>query len=666
MGQVLREKSSVIQRVSFENELDLFVRQNFDAFVKECKLRREELSHSLKPWIQASKYQINVPCRGAVSNKRHICIYDNDTNMIIKQYTGFSATYSVAEFLTKLGYKSEIISINKQKVKDHITAMQEKPELLFFGYRWLYIDNVRSGNFKMHKGNAVVKKFCRISKCVLDEFDTVNEAYKAWLDSVSKSVGPAQTLDSGTDRTLEIFERNYLDGEGTVDDQEWVRVTHQNVVGSNNSTAKPDAIEMSKVESSASTKVNTNVAPSVEKSSNVPVTKTSSKDVDQTEVNSTVIHEPAVNNASLPNQDSIGATSGTAMEVDSVSKPTPAPLPPDTAGSSDSGAPKKSTLTSSTPNMAMANAKTDSSAPTNPSNATGSEMASPSGVTGSSIRILAANTGLSSQASNSIHSGTDREVKSTSEPTSSQTLAGTNDSSALQTSGLKSVTPKMEFASTKTDSSAPGAKPSNATESKISPQTGSADPSIIKTETSNNTSLPNQLLTSIIKTETSNFLPNQLLNSPALSETGSSILWCSESTPIQYSYSAGNYGTNLNENPQPPGLASGGSKSGMDFPNTSKPRVIEIKSASAPSKSSNTQSNATAIGLNPGEKTQTQITPGRSAIEVEMAASLLLFARTPVATPDSGNFLPVKKRSIGDIGGGQNTAPDSKRPHGFS
>jgi hypothetical protein len=49
-----------------------------------------------------------------------------------------------------------------------------------------------------------------------------------------------------------------------------------------------------------------------------------------------------------------------------------------------------------------------------------------------------------------------------------------------------------------------------------------------------------------------------------------------------------------------------------------------------------------------------------------MAASLLLFARTPVATPDSGNFLPVKKRSIGDIGGGQNTAPDSKRPHGFS
>ena len=111
MGQVLKRKSQVIRHVNFENDLDPFVSNNLEAFVDECKTKREELSHSLKPWIPTSKYSINIPTRG--STRRAVAIFDKDSNMVIKQYSGMAAACSVAEFLSKLNYKSEIKVITR-------------------------------------------------------------------------------------------------------------------------------------------------------------------------------------------------------------------------------------------------------------------------------------------------------------------------------------------------------------------------------------------------------------------------------------------------------------------------------------------------------------------------------------------------------------------------
>lgn len=236
MGQVLRRKTAVIRRVSFENDLDSFVRQNFDAFVEDCKVKREELSHSLKPWIPSSKYQINVPARGS-ANKRKIGIFDPATNMLVKQYTAFAAAFSVTEFLTRLGHKSEIKTNIKQKVKEHIMAMQDNPEILLFGYRWILMDNLRSGNFKLHKSTATVEKVCKVSKTVLAAYDTIEEAFQGWKDALGKSVGISQIRES--DKTLDKFKQCFLYGESSIDEQVWVKTKYRSATNSIDSALKP-------------------------------------------------------------------------------------------------------------------------------------------------------------------------------------------------------------------------------------------------------------------------------------------------------------------------------------------------------------------------------------------------------------------------------------------
>jgi len=223
MGQVLRRKCSVVQKISYQSDLDPFVMENVVLFVDECKVKRMELSNSLNPWIPASKYQISIPSRGPSKAKTIIGIFDEDTNMIIKQYSSVAGSFIVAEFLSKLGHKSEVKTGNKQKFRDYIRAMQAESSLTLFGYRWLYIDNVRSGNFTLApKGLAIIQKQCKISKAVLEKYNTIEDAHKSWLYALSKCVGIADS--QGADRSVEYFQRCYLDGESSLDAQDWVRV----------------------------------------------------------------------------------------------------------------------------------------------------------------------------------------------------------------------------------------------------------------------------------------------------------------------------------------------------------------------------------------------------------------------------------------------------------
>jgi hypothetical protein len=129
MGQVLQRKFSVIRRVSFEKELNQYIIGNLSIFLDECKVKRQALSNSLKPWIPKSKYHINISNKGP-SNKTVIGIFDKDTKMVVKQYSSVTSACSVAEFLSNLGHKSEIEISSKQKVREYIMSMQEKPSLL--------------------------------------------------------------------------------------------------------------------------------------------------------------------------------------------------------------------------------------------------------------------------------------------------------------------------------------------------------------------------------------------------------------------------------------------------------------------------------------------------------------------------------------------------------
>eukprot|EP00557_Chaetoceros_sp_GSL56_P013489 CAMPEP_0176482820 /NCGR_PEP_ID=MMETSP0200_2-20121128/3582_1 /TAXON_ID=947934 /ORGANISM="Chaetoceros sp., Strain GSL56" /LENGTH=2163 /DNA_ID=CAMNT_0017879167 /DNA_START=38 /DNA_END=6529 /DNA_ORIENTATION=- len=223
MGQVLQRKFSVIRLASFENELNPFVTQNFSKFVDECKVKRQELSNSLKPWIPKSKYHITIPSKGP-SSKTIIGIFDKDTKMVVKQYTSITSACSVAEFLSNLGYKPEIGTTSKQRVREYIMSMQENPSLLLFGYRWLLMDNIRSGNFKLEDkpSSAIIQMKCGVSNSVLEEFDSVNGAYERWLSVINSHVSILKIKDF--EKSIDYFLRDVVDEHRALDCMKWVRI----------------------------------------------------------------------------------------------------------------------------------------------------------------------------------------------------------------------------------------------------------------------------------------------------------------------------------------------------------------------------------------------------------------------------------------------------------
>jgi hypothetical protein len=229
MGQVVRRKCAVIQKASYEADLDPFVTKNIDLFVDECKEKRMELSNSLKPWIPSCKYQINIANRGNTKAKVIVGILDKDTNMVIRQYTSVAASFTVAEFLTNLGHASEVETSNKQKIREYIRAMQVDPSLTLFGYRWLYMDNIRSGKFKLSAkvADAIIQKQCKISKAILEEYSSIEDAHKSWLNALSKCVGATESICE--DKSIEYFKKCYLDGGDSVDAQEWVRIKKETI-----------------------------------------------------------------------------------------------------------------------------------------------------------------------------------------------------------------------------------------------------------------------------------------------------------------------------------------------------------------------------------------------------------------------------------------------------
>ncbi len=253
MGQVLRAKSSVIRRASFEDELNVFIRQNLGIFVDECKMKRQELTHSLKPWIPTSKYSINVPFRGG-SGRKVIAVFDKETNMVIKQYSSMAATCLVVEFLSNLGHKTETKVTNKQTLKQYINSMAEDPSLSLFGYRWLCIDDLRAGNFKIGTNPAVVKKQCMVSKAILKEFVTIEDAFNDWQNTKKICVSVPQ--EDETESTLDFFKKTVLDGGAVLDQQRWIRVqkttdnpdtpseeVKKDEIKSENKSQKPDSLD---------------------------------------------------------------------------------------------------------------------------------------------------------------------------------------------------------------------------------------------------------------------------------------------------------------------------------------------------------------------------------------------------------------------------------------
>jgi len=85
-----------------------------------------------------------------IKNEKAVGVFDPDTMMLVKQYSSSAAAGQAAVFLCESLNHDSGTKIEKLQ-SSHVEAIIRKscrdPSLLLFGYRWLPVDNLRTGNF---------------------------------------------------------------------------------------------------------------------------------------------------------------------------------------------------------------------------------------------------------------------------------------------------------------------------------------------------------------------------------------------------------------------------------------------------------------------------------------------------------------------------------------
>jgi Bromodomain/Homeobox KN domain len=210
---------------------------------------------------QKARHKISVPNRGSKC-RRAIAVLDPDSGRIAKIYSSLQAASAAIDLFLGLKYECER-DLGGQEIYPKVRVFVKDPSFLLFGYRWLWLDELRSGkvSFKKESGSAlraVVELSTKTKKlkkspssvhgssegsssnpnCTADEFSTpevgavsknnsgtgevlakfksVDEACRDWRALMD---GPPET--NLEPRTLQAFTSSYLDQDRTIGDAAW-------------------------------------------------------------------------------------------------------------------------------------------------------------------------------------------------------------------------------------------------------------------------------------------------------------------------------------------------------------------------------------------------------------------------------------------------------------
>lgn len=227
MANVMRAKYYVMRRVNIDEKLNDFIRQQLGSFADECKQYRKEFvdakNSKNNPWIPFSKNELKVAAikRGV---KRSVAVFDPATNMIIKQYTSMNSAGQAAVLLQKLGFNCEVNTMTPCVMKNVIHKSAMDPSQLIFGYRWLFVEDIRDGKFAVAKNadKHIIRKKCTVSSATLAKFTSIESAYEDWLNTKKKRISLSTAEDK---ESIECFTEKFIDGEDTIDGIVWKKIT---------------------------------------------------------------------------------------------------------------------------------------------------------------------------------------------------------------------------------------------------------------------------------------------------------------------------------------------------------------------------------------------------------------------------------------------------------
>lgn len=225
----MSKKYHVIRGASLDQHFTEIIRQQLGMYIAECKQNRQDAARNVnisknKPWVPRSNYNFKISAvkRGM---KKTVAVFDPCTSMVTKQYTSMHSAGTAAIMMEKNGNEAEIPVLTINSVKLHIHKSAQDPSLLLYGYRWMFLDDIRSGNFALSAKkleDATVRKICTVSETTLAEFESIENAHKDWLEF--KKIRKAVLDEKEEDDTIHYFDEKFVNGNDNIDGIVWQKI----------------------------------------------------------------------------------------------------------------------------------------------------------------------------------------------------------------------------------------------------------------------------------------------------------------------------------------------------------------------------------------------------------------------------------------------------------
>ena len=185
-------------------------------------------------------------------NVNPVGVYDPSTKRVIKVYSSKASALRAAELLKSAGYACEYsIDFNSSSGKTLMDKLTNTASTyVLFGYRWIPMDRLRSGQFKLKESeessniiadNIVVWTVDTVTGCKLQGFESEDAAYNNWLKSRSTAI----SIDPSIGEDLSSFQQHFLNGVNTINGVAWNladTTTHHDTIAEKQSIDQDDAI----------------------------------------------------------------------------------------------------------------------------------------------------------------------------------------------------------------------------------------------------------------------------------------------------------------------------------------------------------------------------------------------------------------------------------------
>lgn len=144
MAEVQRRKYQKIRKRNFESLLTSETKARVEEYVAECNLARSKI-RGLPKKDRRHNSRNKIAVRSWKRTNKVLGILDPDTGLIVKMYNSFKGATLAAQFLLGLGHPMEFTSLSdlsEHYMKKIVQASAKNSNVLLFGYRWLYMEDL--------------------------------------------------------------------------------------------------------------------------------------------------------------------------------------------------------------------------------------------------------------------------------------------------------------------------------------------------------------------------------------------------------------------------------------------------------------------------------------------------------------------------------------------